>query len=47
MVKVEGSRYCRPGAWLLLNRDGEWVGGISGGYLEGDRDVLGGGEGVV
>jgi xanthine dehydrogenase accessory factor len=36
VVKVEGSTYRRPGARLLVNRSGEWVGGISGGCLEGD-----------
>lgn len=36
VVKVEGSTYRRPGARLLVTRSGEWVGGISGGCLEGD-----------
>ena len=36
VVKVEGSTYRRPGARLLVARGGEWVGGISGGCLEGD-----------
>jgi xanthine dehydrogenase accessory factor len=36
VVKVEGSAYRRPGARLLITRDGDWVGGISGGCLEGD-----------
>src|SRR5437588_4058372 len=36
VVKVEGSTYRRPGARLLITRGGEWVGGISGGCLEGD-----------
>src|SRR5438105_12173791 len=36
VVRVEGSTYRRPGARLLVTRGGEWVGGISGGCLEGD-----------
>lgn len=36
VMKVNGSTYRRPGACLLLTRDGRWVGGISGGCLEGD-----------
>ncbi|MDB5307588.1 MAG: putative xanthine dehydrogenase subunit [Gemmataceae bacterium] len=36
VVKVEGSTYRRLGARLLVTRAGEWVGGISGGCLEGD-----------
>jgi xanthine/CO dehydrogenase XdhC/CoxF family maturation factor len=36
VVKVEGSTYRRPGARLLVTRGGEWIGGISGGCLEGD-----------
>lgn len=36
VVKVEGSTYRRPGARLLLGPDGEAVGGVSGGCLEGD-----------
>lgn len=36
VVKVEGSTYRRPGARLLASRSGDWVGGISGGCLEGD-----------
>lgn len=36
VVKVEGSTYRRPGARLLVTRGGEWVGGVSGGCLEGD-----------
>ena len=36
VVKVEGSTYRRIGARLLVNNRGHWVGGISGGCLEGD-----------
>jgi xanthine/CO dehydrogenase XdhC/CoxF family maturation factor len=36
VVRVEGSTYRRPGARLLVDRAGEWVGGVSGGCLEGD-----------
>ena len=36
VVKVEGSAYRRIGARLLVNNTGHWVGGISGGCLEGD-----------
>jgi xanthine dehydrogenase accessory factor len=36
VVRVEGSTYRRPGARLLVGRDGTWVGGVSGGCLEGD-----------
>lgn len=36
VVKVEGSSYRRAGARMLVMDDGVWVGGISGGCLEGD-----------
>lgn len=36
VVRVEGSTYRRAGARLLVGRDGDWVGGVSGGCLEGD-----------
>jgi xanthine dehydrogenase accessory factor len=36
VVRVEGSTYRRPGARLLIGPDGAWVGGVSGGCLEGD-----------
>lgn len=36
VVRVSGSAYRRPGARLLLCRDGHRVGGVSGGCLEGD-----------
>jgi xanthine/CO dehydrogenase XdhC/CoxF family maturation factor len=36
VVRVEGSSYRRPGARMLVSENGNWVGGISGGCLEGD-----------
>lgn len=36
VVRVEGSSYRRAGARMLVMDDGIWVGGISGGCLEGD-----------
>jgi xanthine dehydrogenase accessory factor len=36
VVRVSGSAYRRPGARLLLCKDGRRVGGVSGGCLEGD-----------
>ena len=36
VVRVEGSSYRRTGARMLVMDDGIWVGGISGGCLEGD-----------
>ncbi len=36
VVKVEGSAYRRIGARLFVQSNGQWVGGISGGCLEGD-----------
>lgn len=36
VVKVEGSSYRRIGARIFVQSSGEWVGGISGGCLEGD-----------
>jgi len=36
VVRVEGSSYRRPGARMLVSENGTWVGGISGGCLEGD-----------
>ncbi|MEY4940262.1 MAG: putative xanthine dehydrogenase subunit, partial [Verrucomicrobiota bacterium] len=38
LVTVQGSSYRRPGARLLVNRDGRRTGSISGGCLE--EDVL-------
>ena len=36
VVRVEGSSYRRSGARMLITDSGEWIGGISGGCLEGD-----------
>jgi len=36
VVHVEGSAYRRPGARMLIDSNGNWWGGISGGCLEGD-----------
>ncbi len=36
VVNVEGSAYRRIGARMLVTSSGSWVGGISGGCLEGD-----------
>jgi len=36
VVRVEGSSYRRTGARMLIMNNGVWVGGISGGCLEGD-----------
>jgi xanthine dehydrogenase accessory factor len=36
VVRVEGSSYRRMGARMLVSEYGSWVGGISGGCLEGD-----------
>lgn len=36
VVKVEGSAYRRIGARIFVSNNGQWVGGISGGCLEGD-----------
>lgn len=36
VVRVEGSSYRRTGARMLVMDNGVWVGGISGGCLEGD-----------
>lgn len=36
VVRVEGSSYRRTGARMLVTDNGFWVGGISGGCLEGD-----------
>lgn len=36
VVDIEGSSYRRIGARMLLFEDGHWIGGISGGCLEGD-----------
>jgi xanthine dehydrogenase accessory factor len=36
VVRVEGSSYRRTGARMLVCENGTWMGGISGGCLEGD-----------
>lgn len=36
VIRVEGSSYRRTGARMLVMDNGQWVGGISGGCLEGD-----------
>ncbi len=36
VVRIEGSSYRRTGARMLVMDNGAWVGGISGGCLEGD-----------
>lgn len=36
VVRVEGSSYRRTGARMLVQDNGTWTGGISGGCLEGD-----------
>ena len=36
VVKVEESSYRRIGARMLVSSNGQWIGGISGGCLEGD-----------
>ncbi len=36
IVKAKGSTYRRPGARMLMTKEGEMVGSISGGCLEGD-----------
>ncbi len=36
VVRVEGSSYRRTGARMLVMDNGVWIGGISGGCLEGD-----------
>lgn len=36
LVKASGSTYRRPGARMLMTREGQMVGSLSGGCLEGD-----------
>ena len=36
LIKVEGSTYRRPGARMLITKDGRHIGSISGGCLESD-----------
>jgi xanthine/CO dehydrogenase XdhC/CoxF family maturation factor len=52
IVKTKGSTYRRPGARMLMASDGEMIGSISGGCLEGDvfehaKKVMNSGEPVV
>src|SRR5438067_304916 len=49
VVGVRGSTYRRPGARLLVRGDGELIGNISGGCIDGDvqelaKEVMGGGK---
>jgi xanthine/CO dehydrogenase XdhC/CoxF family maturation factor/CTP:molybdopterin cytidylyltransferase MocA len=40
VIRIEGSSYRRPGAKLLIEEDGQTLGGVSGGCLEADvRDI--------
>jgi xanthine/CO dehydrogenase XdhC/CoxF family maturation factor len=40
VVRIEGSSYRRPGAKVLIEDDGDTLGGVSGGCLEADvRDI--------
>jgi len=50
VVGLRGSGYRRPGARMYITDDGQWIGAISGGCLEGDalrkaREVMHSGEG--
>lgn len=52
IVKTKGSTYRRPGARMLMTSDGQMLGSISGGCLEGDvfehaKKVMNSGEPVV
>ena len=52
IVKTKGSTYRRPGARMLMKADGEMLGSISGGCLEGDvfehaKKVMNTGEPIV
>ncbi len=52
IVKTKGSTYRRPGARMLMTADGEMIGSISGGCLEGDvfehaKKVMNSGEPTV
>lgn len=49
VVGVRGSTYRRPGARMLVRDDGELIGNISGGCIDGDvqelaKEVMGGGK---
>jgi xanthine/CO dehydrogenase XdhC/CoxF family maturation factor len=52
IVKTKGSTYRRPGARMLMTSDGQMIGSISGGCLEGDvfehaKKVMNSGEPVL
>jgi xanthine dehydrogenase accessory factor len=52
VVKTKGSTYRRPGARMLMTTNGEMIGSISGGCLEGDvfehaKKVMNSGEPIV
>jgi len=52
IVKTKGSTYRRPGARMLMTSDGQMIGSISGGCLEGDvyehaKKVMSSGEPIV
>jgi xanthine dehydrogenase accessory factor len=52
IVKTKGSTYRRPGARMLMTSDGQMIGSISGGCLEGDvfehaQKVMNSGEPVL
>jgi xanthine dehydrogenase accessory factor len=45
VTRIEGSAYRRPGARLLIEPDGSFLGGVSGGCLEADVRRIG--QGVI
>ncbi len=52
LVKAQGSTYRRPGARMLMTSEGEMIGSLSGGCLEGDvfeqaQEVLTSGKPIV
>lgn len=52
LVKASGSTYRRPGARMLMNSEGQMVGSLSGGCLEGDvfeqaQEVMTSGKPIV
>lgn len=52
LVKAQGSTYRRPGARMLINKEGEIIGSLSGGCLEGDvfeqaQEVMTSGKSIV
>lgn len=49
VVRIQGSSYRQPGARMLILDNGQWIGAISGGCLEGDalrkaREVMASGK---